>query len=401
MKRFALLLALALCATTVSAQKTEPKPLPSDPLQARLARIFDRKEFEAKKFGPFRWMENGKAYTTLEPVAGSQDAKDLVRYDSATGARRVLVPASRLVPAGSTSPLVLEDYAWSDDGKKLLLFANAKKVWRQKTRGDYWLMDVARGDLRRIGASRPEASLMFAKLSPDATRVAYVSANDLWVEDSASGAVTRLTSDGSPTIINGTADWVYEEELSVRDGFRWCPDGRDIAFWRFDSDKGWTRVQDYGPSSTYTWWTPGVTDVGQHALQVWVRSMGSTAAYEGWSGTGLFDVDCPTFVPVVALIKRSWASGIVRPEESSVSRVARLCAVVPLASTVGVWKITELIAPAPVPLPLATVMFPPVLSVPVMPLQAWSCCEMAAPFRSTPIWSCAAATRERIRSLVP
>jgi hypothetical protein len=68
----------------------------------------------------------------------------------------------------------------------------------------------------------------------------------------------------------------------------------EYAFWRFDSDKGWTRVQDYGPSSTYTWWTPGVTDVGQHALQVWVRSMGSTAAYEGWSGTGLFDVDCPT-----------------------------------------------------------------------------------------------------------
>jgi len=223
---------IALSASALPAQ--EPRPLPSDPLQARLARIFDRKELEAKKFGPYRWMENGKAYTTLEPVAGSKDAKDLVRYDSATGARRVLVPATRLVGSAGSAPLSVEDYAWSDDGKKLLVFANAKKVWRQKTRGDYWLLDVASGSLHRIGASRPEASLMFAKLSPDGTRVAYVSGNDLWVEDAANGGVTRLTSDGSATIINGTADWVYEEELSLRDGFRWSPDGRDIAFWRFD-----------------------------------------------------------------------------------------------------------------------------------------------------------------------
>jgi len=232
MKRLSAI-AILLLAAAVRAQ--EPRPLPTDPLQARLARIFDRKEFEAKTFGPFRWMENGKAYTTLEDVPGSKDAKDLVRYDSATGTRRVLVPATRLVPGAGAAPLVVEDYAWSDDGKKLLVFANAKKVWRRKTRGDYWLLDVASGALHRIGASRPDASLMFAKLSPDATRVAYVSGNDLWVENAASGAVTRLTSDGSATIINGTADWVYEEELDLRDGFRWSPDGKDIAFWRFDS----------------------------------------------------------------------------------------------------------------------------------------------------------------------
>ena len=232
MKRLSAI-AILLLAAAVRAQ--EPRPLPTDPLQARLARIFDRKEFEAKSFGPFRWMENGKAYTTLEDVPGSKEAKDLVRYDSATGTRRVLVPATRLTPGTGAAPLVVEDYAWSDDGKKLLVFANAKKVWRRKTRGDYWLLDVASGALHRIGASRPDASLMFAKLSPDATRVAYVSGNDLWVENAASGAVTRLTSDGSATIINGTADWVYEEELDLRDGFRWSPDGKDIAFWRFDS----------------------------------------------------------------------------------------------------------------------------------------------------------------------
>ncbi len=76
---------------------------------------------------------------------------------------------------------------------------------------------------------------MFAKFSPDGTRVAYVRANDLYVEHLADGRITRLTSDGSETTINGTSDWVYEEELGVRDGFRWSPDGRAIAYWQFDT----------------------------------------------------------------------------------------------------------------------------------------------------------------------
>jgi dipeptidyl-peptidase-4 len=81
----------------------------------------------------------------------------------------------------------------------------------------------------------PAATLMFAKFSPDGTRVAYVHENDIYVEAVATGAVTRLTQDGSPTSIRGTSDWVYEEELGVRDGFRWSPDGRRIAYWSFDS----------------------------------------------------------------------------------------------------------------------------------------------------------------------
>ena len=86
-----------------------------------------------------------------------------------------------------------------------------------------------------IGAGAPEASLMFAKFSPDATRVGYVRGNNVYVERLDDGRVTQLTSDGSETIINGTSDWVYEEEFGVRDGFRWSPDGRSIAYWQFDS----------------------------------------------------------------------------------------------------------------------------------------------------------------------
>ena len=77
--------------------------------------------------------------------------------------------------------------------------------------------------------------MLFAKFSPDSTRVAYVRANDIFVERLDDGRITRLTGDGSETTINGTSDWVYEEELGVRDAFRWSPDSRAIAYWQFDS----------------------------------------------------------------------------------------------------------------------------------------------------------------------
>ncbi len=225
-------LAAAIILLAGAAPAADPKP--ADSVNAQLERIFARKEFEAKRFGPYAWTDDGKAYTTLEPSAAGADAKDIVRYDTATGARRVLVASAALTPTGGKAPEI-EGYSWSKDGKRLLVFANAKKVWRRKTRGDYWVLDLATSKLQKLGGSGPEASLLFAKFSPDGTRVAYVRANDLWVEDLASGAITRLTSDGSATVINGTSDWVYEEEFGVRDGFRWSPDGRSIAYWRFDT----------------------------------------------------------------------------------------------------------------------------------------------------------------------
>ena len=76
---------------------------------------------------------------------------------------------------------------------------------------------------------------MYAQFNPDATRVAYVRQNDIYVEDLASGATTRLTRDGTDLVINGGSDWVNEEELDLHDCFRWSPDGARIAFWQFDT----------------------------------------------------------------------------------------------------------------------------------------------------------------------
>ncbi len=214
-----------------AACRTQPPDL-GRALPAQIDRIFAADEYAALRFGPARWLPAGDAYAIVERSAAGAD---IVRYDAATGARSVMVAASRLVPQGSTSGLDIDDYAWSSDGKRLLIFTNTRKVWRDNTRGDYWVLELEGGKLRKLGGDAAQATLMFAKFSPDATRVAYVRANDIYVERLSDGAITPITKDGSETTINGTSDWVYEEELGLRDAFRWSPDGRRIAYWQFDT----------------------------------------------------------------------------------------------------------------------------------------------------------------------
>ena len=200
-----------------------------------LDRIFTQAEFKTEDWGPARWLKDNSGYTTLEKSESVKEAKDVVRYDPATGRREVLVPASRLIPRGESKPLKIEDYAWSDDTQKLLVFTNSKRVWRKNTRGDYWVLDRNSGRLRKLGGTAPASSLMFAAFSPDGRRVAYVCQNNLYVQDLGSLRVTRLTRDGSDTVINGTTDWVNEEEFRLRNAFRWSPDSRRIAYWQFDT----------------------------------------------------------------------------------------------------------------------------------------------------------------------
>jgi dipeptidyl-peptidase-4 len=205
-----------------------------------LDRIFSRFEFRGERFGPARWLEDG-TYTTLERSEDGNGAREIVRYDPATGERDVMVAAAMLTPAGAESALSLSNYGWSEDGTKLLIFTNTTRVWRSNTMGDYWVLVLESGELAQVGEDRPESSLMYAKFSPDASRVGYVSENDLFVEDLESGAVTQLTYDGSVTILNGRFDWVYEEEFFLgsrfgADGWRWSPDGTKIAYWQLDAE---------------------------------------------------------------------------------------------------------------------------------------------------------------------
>ena len=204
-------------------------------LDEQIGRIFQSPDYQAPRFGPARWLPDGAAYTIVERSSERDGASDIARYDATTGARSVLIPGSLLVPEGKKNALDIDDYAWSGDGQQLLIFTNTRRVWRNNTRGDYWILDLRSRRLRQVGSDAPESSLMFAKFSPDSTKVAYVRGHDIYVETVAGGPATKLTSDGSDTTINGTSDWVYEEELGLRDCFRWSPDSSRIAYWQFDT----------------------------------------------------------------------------------------------------------------------------------------------------------------------
>jgi dipeptidyl-peptidase-4 len=231
------LIVLAAFPVTGLAQEADPEAKPeADASVVDVARIYASGDFRGDRFGPARWLDDGHAYTTLERSEETRGGRDIVRYDTESGERSILVAAASLIPAGAEKPLAINGYEWSPDGDQLLIYTNSQRVWRTNTRGDYWVLNLTGDDLRQLGPDFEESTLMFAKFSPQGDRVGYVQGNDLYVEDLASGEITRLTEDGSRTIINGNFDWVYEEEFQIQDGWRWSPDGSRIAFWQLDAE---------------------------------------------------------------------------------------------------------------------------------------------------------------------
>jgi dipeptidyl-peptidase 4 len=223
-----LLFSLFVWSLSASAQQ-------SFDLDKFFRRAFLNGEFRPKSFGPVRWINQGAAYATLEPSASMPGHTDLIQYDTATAKREVVISASDLIPFATKEPLQIENYDFSADRGQVLIYTNSRRVWRANTRGDYWLFDRRSKHLRKLGGDAEPSTLMFAKFSLDGSRVAYVCANNLYVESTATGEITSLTRDGSATVINGTSDWVYEEEFFLRDAFRWSPDGHSIAYWQFNT----------------------------------------------------------------------------------------------------------------------------------------------------------------------
>jgi dipeptidyl-peptidase 4 len=199
-------------------------------------RIFASDYFSPKSVGGFRWLKSGDAYSKIERSKTVEGGNELVSYDAATNQRTVLLPAEKLIPKGETKPLPINGYEWSADNTQMLIYTNSRKVWRLNTRGDYWVLNLASGNLKKIGGDAKPSTLMFAKFSPDGKRVGYVRENNIYVENLADGKITQLTTDGSKTIINGTSDWVNEEELNLRDCWRWSPDSKSVAYWQFNTE---------------------------------------------------------------------------------------------------------------------------------------------------------------------
>ena len=186
--------------------------------------------------GNLKWAKSGDAYYRIE-------AGEIVQYQLPSQIRTVLVIKEKLKPAGESKNIVPSAFSLSANNDKVLIFTNTRKVWRLNTRGDYWVLDIKANTFRKLGAGRPESSLMFAKFSPDSKTVAYVSDYNIYSEDLETGKITQLTNDGNRKLINGTFDWAYEEEFFCRDGFRWSPDSRRIAFWQIDA-RQYERLSD-------------------------------------------------------------------------------------------------------------------------------------------------------------
>jgi dipeptidyl-peptidase 4 len=181
-----------------------------------------------------RWTSDGNGYYKMEDG-------ELVQYALPSASKSTLVSKSDLTPKGTSQPLSVNNFIFSADQQQILFYTNSRRVWRYETRGDYWIYNRALKSLTQIGKNRPEATLMFAKFSPDGKKVAYVSEQNLYVEDVATQKEIALTTDGNRKLINGTFDWVYEEEFSCRDGFDWSPDSQHLSFWQIDASK----IRDY------------------------------------------------------------------------------------------------------------------------------------------------------------
>ena len=217
MKR-TLSICFGLLVVAASAEAQVPERL-----DRALTAIYGRNEYAPDALGPVLWIDNGSRYVTI-------DQAGLTAHDTASGATTLLATAAELGPAGAIAAA-----SFSSDASQVLLFTNTRKVWRLNTRGDYWVLDLRTHRLRQIGRDAQPSTLMFAKFSPDGSRVAYVRQQNLYVEEVASGRVTPLISGGGRDIVSGTSDWVNEEELFIRDAFKWSPDGRQIAYLQFDT----------------------------------------------------------------------------------------------------------------------------------------------------------------------
>lgn len=258
-----------------------------------LAQLYSDNLFQAARVPATRWLEDGSGYTLLEHSSWTNDndqeitGQDIVRYHPQTQAKDVLVAAHDLIPDGQEQPLSIADYQWSDDGTKVLIFTNTVRSWRTHTLGDYWVLNLTSKKLTQVYADASESTLQFAKFNPQGDQVAFVQGNNLYVQSLASLKLTQLTTDGDKYVINGTFDWVNEEEFGLQDGFRWSPDGKSIAYWQVDT----TGVPFFTMIDNVSELYPQLTEfpypkVGEKNSTLRIGVVSSTGGQTQWMNTG-------------------------------------------------------------------------------------------------------------------
>jgi len=199
----------------------EKKPL-------ALEDIFASNQLTPKTLQGVQWVPGEAAFTYLKEG-------EVYKHDVAGGKETLQLQRKSLALKPGGEAMALDNYEWSSDRKYLLIASNMRQIWRHSTDGQYFIYDVLTRKLRPLsGISGAQSN---AKFSPEATKIGFVRGNNLFVLDLSSGLETQLTTDGSDNLINGQFDWVYEEEFSIADGWRWSPDSKKIAFWRLDQTR--------------------------------------------------------------------------------------------------------------------------------------------------------------------
>ncbi len=218
---------LPLMHTTLASAQSK-KPL-------TLEDLFASPKFAGNAFQGGQWAEKGPVITFVKPDTAG--VTHLMSLDLERNQQTKLLDGAKLHAADVNRLIAIQNYAFSADRSRLLIYTDSAPVWRLPTKGYYYLYDFATQKLTPI-SSREKGYQMFAKFSANGCHVAFVRDRNLFLVELASMKETQLTFDGSEgKIINGTTDWVYEEEFGLRDGWAWSPDGRYIAFLQLDESK--------------------------------------------------------------------------------------------------------------------------------------------------------------------
>ena len=228
--QFSVLLCCALAALSFSLQAQTPK-------KVSLEDVFKKGTFSQKSVYGINWMKDGNYYSSLVQRNG---APAVVKIKVSTGEE------VGVLLNGQALGIAFSDYSFNADESKALLATDVESIYRRSSKGIFYVVDLASGQKQQLMGGE---KISYATLSPDNNQVAFVKDNNLYVTDLANNTTTQLTFDGEGNrIINGAADWVYEEEFSMAQAFNWSPDGQKIAFIRFDeSEVPEFNMQTWGP----------------------------------------------------------------------------------------------------------------------------------------------------------
>ncbi|HHB78427.1 MAG TPA: S9 family peptidase [Saprospiraceae bacterium] len=177
----------------------------------------------ARSVPGFNFMKDGRHYTR-------QEGNRIFKYDILTGQS-----AGVIFDGDAVGMTDFSGFRFSDDEQKIVFTKDEESIYRHSTRANYFVYDLIAKTQTPVFTKGKQ---MYALLSPDAQKVAFVYDNNLYVKDLSTNKLTQITSDGQVNhIINGASDWVYEEELGVVRAYEWAPDSKKIAYYRFDESE--------------------------------------------------------------------------------------------------------------------------------------------------------------------